>query len=150
MDPAWHIVFDAFTTVLKWINGTRQESCWQSCAVPPEWDDSWVGQWDRRWVGVNSKRECAVVPFISSLSRLFLSLWFLLTKNRLGDICSLMDLFISTFLQSKKEGERGKLPHSYGSALIVWQKLSLHTQLSWGPAYMAQATWELGKHYMGY
>lgn len=34
MDPAWHVAFDAFTTeLLKWINGTRQESCWQSRAV---------------------------------------------------------------------------------------------------------------------
>lgn len=65
-------------------------------------------------MGVNSKKESVVVPFISSLSSSSLPL-ISVDQNRLGDICSLMDLLFP--LCSKVRYE--ELPCSYGLALIM-------------------------------
>lgn len=116
-------------------NKTRKLLAEPGCT--PEWDDSWVGQWDRRWVGVNSKRESAVVPPpLSPPSLLPLFLWFLLTKIDLGTFAHWWIFFFFSFpLCFKARYE--KLPHSNGLALIIWQKLSLHTAVL-GPSYRVQ------------
>lgn len=115
-------------------NKTRKLLAEPGCT--PEWDDSWVGQWDRRWVGVNSKRESAVVPLLYLLPLFFLfSFDFCWPKSTWGHLLTDGSFFFSFPLCFKARYE--KLPHSNGLALIIWQKLSLHTAVL-GPSYRVQ------------
>lgn len=57
--------FDVFTALLKWGNGTRKDSCWQSCAVPHS--EMTVGQANRTEGGWGlPARKSMVALFISS------------------------------------------------------------------------------------
>lgn len=87
--------------LFKWIN-RRQESCWQSYAGPQsEMTAGWANGTGGGW-GLTGRpsRWWSPLSLPSFLPLLLFSL-ISVDQNRLGDICSLMHLFISTLLQSE-------------------------------------------------
>lgn len=98
--------------VLKWINGARQESCWQGPAMPQSemtvgWANGTGGGWgltargSLRW-STHPHPPLYLLPLFFLF--FFSFLWFLLTKNRLGGhfahqwISFFFFFFISTLL----------------------------------------------------
>lgn len=117
--------------LFKWINRTRQESCWQIYAGPQSgmtagWANGTGGGW-----GLTGRPSRRWSPL--SLSPLFFLclyfLWFLSTKIDSGTFAH---WWIFLFpLCSKARCET--LPYSYGLALIMWQTvITAHSCLGAG------------------